>query len=153
MLDIKREMAAVDRKDRDFLDNLTPDERKQFGLYLMIRWASAVSGSPELQQYYICATNERLNKNFFDIPKEHEKLNWLATTTISPGMGTQRREWLSAPKKGTANTKAEKFLANLYPQLDLDDIALLAELNDIKSLKKLAEDAGMPPAQIKKELG
>lgn len=152
-LGIAQEMKAVDMKDRDFYDNLTDEERKQFSTYLMIRWASSVaSGNPEIDQYYLIAANDRLNKNFFSVKKEHDKLNWLATTTISPGIGTQRHEWISAPKRATANGKAEKFLTKHYPDLKADDIALMASLNDIKALKKFAEALGMSPEQIKKEL-
>lgn len=171
-LGIAQEMRAVDTKDRDFYDNLSDEERKQFSTYLMIRWASSVaSGNPEIDQYYLLATNERLNKNFFNLTKAfdpsveteneksgdvdskyHDKLNWLATTTISPGIGTQRHEWISAPKRKAASTKAEKFLGKMYPELKADDITLMASLNDTKSLKKLAEAMGMSPEQIKKEL-
>ena len=153
-INIAQEMRAVDKKDREFYDNLTDEERKQFSTYLMIRWSSCIAcNSSELEQYYLLATNERLNKNFFAVPKEHDKLNWLATTTISPGCGTQRHEWISAPKKATANGKIEKFLTAHFPELNPEDITLMASLNDLKSIKEYAKDLGMMPDQIKKELG
>lgn len=152
-LNIADEMRAVDSKNRDFYDNLTDDERKQFSSFLMIRWGSSVASNADVEQYYLLATNERLNKNFFSIKKEHDKLNWLATTTISPGVGNLRHEWISAPKRASANGKVEKFLTQYYPDLKADDIALMASLNDLKTIKKYAEALGMNPDQIKKELG
>jgi hypothetical protein len=50
-LNIKNEMAAFDTKDRNFYKSLTPEERKKFGLYLMIRWGASVQGQPELEEY------------------------------------------------------------------------------------------------------
>jgi hypothetical protein len=37
--------------------------------------------------------------------------------------------------------------------LKSDEVALLAELNDVKELKALAKTMGMPDSEIKKELG
>lgn len=152
-LSIASEMAALDRKDRDFYDSLTDDEKKKFSTFLMIRYGATVQGSSDLQTYYLQAINLRLNKNFFSIPKKHDKLNWLVATTISPGMGNQRHIWLAAPKKAASNTKVEKFLSNLYPNLKADDITLLAEFNTLTDIKLLAEEMGMTKEQIKKEIG
>jgi hypothetical protein len=46
-LSIHNEMAVFDRKERDFYDNLTPEERKKFSNFLMIRWGSCIQGSGE----------------------------------------------------------------------------------------------------------
>ena len=82
-LTIANEMKMFDRKVRSFYDDLTADERKKFSNYLMIRWGSAVEGSRELQEFYVIATNERLNKHFFNLSK-HPKLQWLMATSVSP---------------------------------------------------------------------
>ena len=63
-LSIQNEMSEFDRKNRDFYDELTDEERKKFSNYLMIRWGSSVQGGRELQEFYVIATNERLNKHF-----------------------------------------------------------------------------------------
>ena len=42
-LNIRNEMAQLDRKNRDFYDELTDEERRKFSTFLMIRWSSAVS--------------------------------------------------------------------------------------------------------------
>jgi hypothetical protein len=152
-LNIANEMLQFDRKNRNFLDELTEEEQKKFSPFLMIRWGADVQGGAELQAYYLMSTNERLNKHFFDISsKDHKKFQWLLATTVSPGMGKQYHKWLAAKKK-TSNNKAEKFLSELYPTLRDDDIKLLAELNDTKALKDQAKQMGMSDSDIKKELG
>jgi hypothetical protein len=81
-LSIGNEMQQFDRKNREFYDQLSDEERKKFSPFLMIRWGSAVEGSRELQEFYVIATNERLNKHFFNISAaRHKKLQWLLATT------------------------------------------------------------------------
>jgi hypothetical protein len=97
-LNIANEMRQLDRKNRNFYRDLTDEERKKFSNYLMIRWASCVEGSRDLQEFYLISTNERLNKHFFNINK-HPELQWLCATAVSPDMGTPRHNWISPKKK------------------------------------------------------
>lgn len=152
-LSIQEEMLAFDRKNREFYDNLTDEEKKKFSSYLMIRWGATVQGSADLQEYYLQSTNLRLNKNFFAVPKEHDKLNWLAATTVSPGMGKQWHSWIGMKKKEAGGNKVRKFLQKLYPMAKSDDLELLEKLNNVSDWKKLAEEMGWDKSQIKKELG
>ena len=145
-------MAQLDTKNRAFYDELNDEERKKFATYLLLRYAASVDGSPDLQEWYLRVTNERVNANFFDLGK-HPKLQWLLCTTVSPDMGRQRHYWQASKKKEGSNSKALKFLTKLYPHLRTDELELLAELNDLKELKALAKTMGMPDAEIKKELG
>lgn len=149
-LNIGYEMTRFDLKDRAFFDDLTDEERKKFSPYLMIRWGSCVEGPSELQAYYLISTNERLNRNFFDIStKDHKKFQWLLATTVSPGIGSHRHTWISAKKQ--ESNKAEKFLQALFPELKPDDIKLLVELNDKQSLRDMAKKHGWSDKQIREQ--
>lgn len=150
-LSINNEMAQLDAKNYDFYDELTEEERKKFSTYLMLRYAASVQGSSDLQEWYLRATNDRINQNFFDLNR-HPKLQWLLCATVSPGMGTQRHYWQAAKKKDSANGKAVKFITKLYPHLKQDEAELLAEINSDKELKELARSMGMTDQEIKKEL-
>ena len=147
---IGNEMAAFDRKDRDYYDKFTDEEKKKFSTYLMLRYGASVAGSSDLQAYYLMATNERVNKNFFDLNK-HPKLQWLLCTSVSPAMGKQHHYW-QATKKKEGNNKAQKFLAKLYPTLKQDEIDLLAQINDKRDIERLARELGLDDKQIKAEL-
>lgn len=151
-LSINNEMAQLDTKNRDFYDELNEEERKKFSTYLMLRYAASVEGGPDIQEWYLRVTNERINANFFDLGK-HPKLQWLLCTTVSPDMGRQRHYWQASKKKEGSNSKALKFLTKLYPHLRSDELELLAELNDTKELKALAKTMGMSDSEIKKDLG
>jgi len=140
-LNIANEMRMFDRKVRSFYDDLTPEERKKFSNYLMIRWGSAVEGSRELQEFYIISTNERLNKHFFDISK-HPKLQWLMATSVSPDMGTPRHTWIAPKKKEAGASAKRKQLAQLYPHYKDDEIDLLAQITDQKEINALLKQHG-----------
>ena len=148
---IGNEMAAFDRKDRAYYDKFTDEQKKQFSTYLMLRYGASVAGSSELQAYYLMATNERVNKNFFDLGK-HPKLQWLSCTTVSPNMGKHHHYWQGTKKKDGGNNKAEKFLAKLYPDLKQDEIELLAKINDKRDIENMARQHGIDDKAIKSEL-
>ena len=151
-LSINNEMAQLDTKNRAFYDELNEEERKKFATYLMLRYSASVEGGPDIQEWYLRVTNERVNANFFDLGK-HPKLQWLLCTTVSPDMGRQRHYWQASKKKEGSNSKALKFLTKLYPHLRTDELELLTELNDTKELKALAKTMGMSDSDIKKDLG
>ena len=140
-LSIQNEMMQFDRKNREFYDELTDEERKKFSNYLMIRWGSAVQGSRELQEFYVIATNERLNKRFFDINR-HPRLQWLTATTVSPGLGTQRHPWIAPKKKEAGASGIRKQLAELYPHLKDDEVELMSRINDKKDIDAYLKASG-----------
>jgi len=150
-LNIANEMRAFDSKDRMFYRDLTEEERKKFSNFLMIRWGSSVQGSAELQQYYLLSCNENLNKHFFELSR-HPELQWLLATTVSPGMGSFRHDWIKQKKREGSNSKAVKFLRQIYPARSEDELELLAKINDTSDLKQLAREHGWDDKRIKSEL-
>lgn len=140
-LSINNEMAVFDRKDRAFYDSLTDEEKKKFSNFLMIRYGSSVQGSRELQEFYLIATNERLNKNFFTINR-HPKLQWLTATTVSPDLGPQRHQWIAPRKKEPGATGIRKQLAELYPHMKDDELDLMAKINTKKDIDAYLKAAG-----------
>ena len=141
-LNIANEMSQLDRKNRDFYRDLTPEERKKFSNYLMIRWASGVQGARELQEFYVIATNERLNKHFFSLGKLPD-LQWLCATTVSPDLGAQRHQWISPRKKEPGASSVKKQLSNLFPHFNSDEIDLLAEITTKKELAEYIKQHGL----------
>jgi hypothetical protein len=140
-LSIANEMTQFDRKNRQFYDELTDEERKKFSNYLMIRWGSAVQGSPELQEFYVIACNERLNKNFFAINR-HPKLQWLCATTVSPSMGAHRHQWIAPKKKEGSSSAVRKQLAELFPTMKNDEIDVMASITTKKELDIYLQQLG-----------
>jgi hypothetical protein len=150
-LNIANEMRQFDSKNRMFYRELTDEERKKFSNFLMIRWGSSVQGSTELQQYYLMACNENLNRHFFDLGR-HPELQWLLATTVSPGMGTFRHDWIKQKKREGGSSKAVKFLRQIYTTYSEDELELLAKINTTEDLKQLARKHGWDDRRIKSEL-
>ena len=140
-LSIQNEMMCFDRKERDFYDSLTPEEKKKFSNFLMIRWGSSVQGNGELQGYYLQSSNYYVNKHFFAINR-HPKLQWLCATAVSPGLGTQRHQWIAPKKKETGASGIKKQLAELYPTLKDDEIELMAKINTKKDIDEYLKASG-----------
>lgn len=148
---IGNEMAAFDRKDRKYYDKFTDEERKQFSTYLMLRYGASIEGNIDFQSYYLLATNENVNKYFFDLNK-HPKLQWLMCTTVSPNMGKQKHYWQASKKKEGSNNKTIKFLTEQFPQLKDDEIKLLAAINDKRDIADMARKLGWDDKRIKSDL-
>ncbi len=140
-LNITNEMRQFDCKARSFYDELTDEERKKFSNYLMIRWGSSVQGSRELQEFYVIATNERLNKHFFSVAK-HPKLQWLMATSVSPGMGTHRHTWIAPKKKQSGLGAKRKALTKIYPHYREDEIDVMMKIVSEKEIQQCLKDLG-----------
>jgi len=140
-LNINNEMRQLDAKNRDFYDELTPEERRKFSTFLMVRWGSAVDGSREIQEYYVQSTNHYLNKHFFTMHR-HPKLQWLMATAASPGMGVMRHNWIAPKKKEAGASAIKKQLRELYPHFRDDEIDLMAALTDRKEITQLQRAHG-----------
>jgi hypothetical protein len=134
-------MRQFDRKNRDFWDELTAEEKKKFSNYLMIRWGSSVDGSRDLQEFYVIATNERLNKHFFDIGR-HPKLQWLLATTVSPNLGTPRHPWIAPKKKEAGLSAKRRALMEIFPHYKDDEIDVMAKITTQKEIDAYNREAG-----------
>ena len=147
-------LQAIDMKDKGFYDRLSEEEKKAFNPFVLTRYASNSDGSPELCEWWLRATNIRVNKNYFDLYK-HPKLQWLSLTTASPGMGTTFHRWIPHKKKDTKNTASNKILKTLrilYPAAKEDEIELLASINTKAEIKAHLKDLGYDDKQIKEML-
>jgi hypothetical protein len=143
-LSIQNEMAQFDSKNRQFFDELTDEEKKKFSPFLMIRYGSSVSGNRDLQEFYLIATNERLNKKFFAVnTAQHKKLQWLMATTVSPGLGNFRHNWIAPKKKEPGAGSMRKQLMELFPHLKDDEIDLLSEITTKKEIDAHLRELGL----------
>jgi hypothetical protein len=146
-LDIKRELSAVDLKDYDFYDNLTPEERKVFSPFILMRYTASAQGDFDIQEWYLDRTNELVNKNYSDISKNHKALQWKLYAAVGAGANCFH-QYLAAGKKGKAN-KIEKLLCELYPATKLSEIKLMASLMDKKDITELFDKMGFDKQQRK----
>jgi hypothetical protein len=61
---------------------------------------------------------------------------------VSPGLGTQRHAWIAPKKKEPGTGTIKKQLAELYPHLKDDEIAVMAEINTKKDIEAYVKALG-----------
>lgn len=137
-------LPAINRKDRDYFDSLSDEDKKAVTFYTLNRWLSTVdSANEDLVSYYLRNTNKCVNRHFFDIPmtvdNDHRKLMWLLLTTASPGVGNQRHKWIKLQKDANP---LKSQIKDLFPNMKDDDAAVLSQLVDKKELKKYVDGHG-----------
>lgn len=149
-LNIHNEMTQFDRKNREFYDELTDEEKKKFSTYLMLKWGPNIpDDDSEMAGYYVIAVNENVNKHFFDLNR-HPKLQWLSCTTVNPVKRTFKHYWINAPKKeGTGRNKVRKQLLEMLPGLKTDEVDLLLSINTDEEINQWLVTHGLTDKEIK----
>ena len=142
-------LAALDRKDYDYYDNLSESQRKKFAPFIIIQWMSAIKANAGLQSYYLMNTDYSANKYLFnEYVTKHPKLQWQMLCAASPGMGKQFHQWI--PSIGSKVAKLEtpaklkdikEYYKKIYPKASVDDVAAVSEafVEDHKKKCYLAE--------------
>lgn len=146
-LDIKRELKSLDNKDYEFYNNLTDEERKAFSPYVLMRYASNVQGDRDIQEWFLERTNEYVNKNHWDLSKNHKGLLWKLFAATGAGIPCYH-PYLAGSKKEKAN-KIEKLLSEIYPAMKLEDIKLMAKLMTQDQKNDLLDKMGFDKKQRK----
>lgn len=146
-LDIKRELSAVDLKNYDFYTNLTDEEKKVFSPYILMRYTASVQGDRDIQEWFLEMTNEMVNKNHWDLSKNHKSLLWKLFAATGAGVSCYH-PYLAAGKKEKAN-KIEKLLVELYPAMKMNEIKMLAKMMDKNDIKELFDKMGFDKKQRK----
>lgn len=147
-LDIKRELKAVDTKDYGFYNSLTDEEKKAFSPFILMRYTANVQGKDrDIQEWFVETTNERVNKNHWDLSKHHKELLWMLFASTGAGVSCYH-PYLAAGKKAKTN-KIEKLLAEIYPARKLDEIKLEASMMSKQDCEELFDKMGFDKKQRK----
>ena len=146
---LKDIMAAIDKKDRNFYNNLSDEGKKAFSAWMMMRYCSSVQGRDAAN--YIYLTNELVNFQFMEVSK-HPELQWLLLSACGVGK-IQFHPYLKPPNAKKKKNKISEFLYGLYPHSKPEDIELMIKLNSNSELKTLAYDYGYDDKTIKEIFG
>ena len=140
-VDIKEVLAATDLNAKEAWEEFTEEEQKSVSLFVMNRFlSSVVSKDREVVEHYLLATNEIYNKNLYAIMGKHPKLTWQLACACSYDNETiQNHKWIKVEK---TSSKKEKFLAELFPNMKMDDITALANITTDKEVREYCECLG-----------
>lgn len=141
-------IPSVDMGLRELWDAATDDGKKDIkgDFWTLNRYISNVKSSDrELKEHYVLTVNEFYNKNWANI-QDHPKLVW--QTLAMCGHESKKphfHEWI--PLKKSKNKK-EEFLAELFPNTKMADIATMAAIVSDKEIKEYCENLGWDKKQI-----
>jgi len=146
-LDLKVVLPAIDRKDLDYYNRLSDDDKKLYVPLVLMRCMSSLGPQNESAAYAVMITNEIVNKLLFQLGKHPELLHMLLCLT---GTGkTQYRPYIGASSKTTSSKVIDDFLIGLYPTINETELNILKSQHNKDTLQKLGEDAGLSKAEIK----
>ena len=151
-IDLFEVLAAIDRKDYDYYDNLSPEQQKKIIPFMLIKWMSAVKANEGIQRYYTMSVNEYANKHLFnEHVQQHPKLQWLMLCASSPGLGKQFHQWIPQIKEKVSELKepatlkdTKDYYKKIYTKASDDDITAVSEVFVSEQKKKMYLAAKYP---------
>ena len=148
--------GAVNRKDRDWWERLSDEQRKKFSSWLYSRYMSIVRhNNPDMHRYYVLSANKELNRDLSKLTKNHAKLIYLLMTTMANDFTRADHQYIPPMKKNKADKKTNnkmRVLSELHPGSKDDDIETLASVMTDKEFEELLVSHGWETKKIKAEL-
>jgi len=146
---LKEIMAAIDKKDRNFYNNLSDEQKKAFSAWMMMRYCSSVQGRDAAN--YIYMTNELVNYQFSEVSK-HPELQWLLLSACGVGK-IQFHPYLKPPNSRKKKNKIFEFIYDIYPHMKAEDINNMIDINTKEELTEFAQSHGYDDKTIKDIFG
>lgn len=124
--DLFQALTALDKKEYNYYDKLTEEQKKKFTPFMLIVWLSCVKGVTDLQRYYVLSIEHHANKYMFnEFVQKHPKLQWLMLCAASPGVGKQFHQYLPHIKEKVSQLREiakqkdmEEYFKKIYPKVD-----------------------------------
>lgn len=158
-------LAAIDRKDYEYYDSLSEEQKKKFVPYMLLQWTSTVKANQEIQNFYLLATEYAANKHMFnEHVQNHPELQWKMLCASSPGIGKQFHQWI--PSLGNSVSKltdsvklrdVQDYLEKIYKNYNKQELEQIAEnfakqINHQHKLAKLYGNLKISDVKILSEL-
>lgn len=144
-LTLQQVLKKLDNGERSAWKSLSDDQKNSVGFWVLNRFMSSVSGSPNKQANAIIKTNEIYNKNLGSISisksNDHRELLWRLLCIAGDTGRSEFHEWIGF-KKQTKDKKQEYIdvVKSVYPNLKLEEVNLIVKLTSEHDLERLAEE-------------
>jgi hypothetical protein len=139
--ELRNGLKAVDYRNKDYYDRIDDHERSLYSPYMIMRYASSVTGDKFYQEHYVEMINECVNKNLFSLDnKKDKKLCWILTAMCG-GLKQQFHPWIK-PMKRVSNKSLQK-LQKIYPAWNIEDLETLDKIITDRELEELLEAHGI----------
>ena len=151
-LDLFKELIpSIDMGFKELYDAAGEDGKKDIKLDLwnLNRYISSVKGNYEKTALAVFKVNEYYNKNWNVLGgTNHVKLQWQLLCVAGKTGKTQFHPWIGLKKKKDDSSKAVKLLAQIYPDMKMDEVETLARISTKKEIKELAKEHGYEKVDI-----
>ena len=135
-LDLFKELIpSIDMGIKELYDAASDVGKKDIkgDLWNLNRYISSVKGKFEDQALAVFKVNEYYNKNWNDIGgTNHIKLQWQLLCVAGKTGKKMFHPWIGLKKKKDESSKAAKLLSQIYPEMKLDEVELLARISTKK---------------------
>lgn len=150
-VELKEKIQAVDQNIRELWDAMDETNQKllKSELFILNRYISnAKTSSREIQEHFVITVNEYFNKHFYTLQK-HPKLLWMLLCMCSyDGNRTFFHEWIGHKKRAGSDNKKLKFLDEIYPEMKIDELELLAKISTTEELIELGRLHGFEESTL-----
>lgn len=137
-LDLKAMLKAVDRRDKEWYNKLSDDDKKLFAPFIAMRYVSNVKSDKFFQEHYLEMCNEFVNKHHWSLSKNHKGLLW-KLMAMCGAYENFFHQYVAAPKKQAKN-KFTQTLLDKNPNMKLDDAELLSSIMSKKEQNQYIKD-------------
>ena len=96
--ELRNGLKAIDFRNKDYFDRIDDKEKSLYSPYMIMRYASSVSGDKFYQEHYVEMINECINKHLFTLSSKHKKLCWMLTAMCG-GLKQQFHPWIKPMKR------------------------------------------------------
>lgn len=149
-------LAALDKKDYQYYDKLSIEQKRKCAVYIMCIWLTLIKGKQDVQRYYLQSVEYNANKYLFNEHiQKHPSLQWKMLCASSPGIGKQYRQWISnidiniSRLKSSAKVKdIKEYYSKLYPSASKNDIEEVAKVFVLEHNKKMFLAKRFPAMKI-----
>ena len=145
-LDLSVILQAIDRKDLDFYNRLSEEDKKGYTPLILMRYMSSLTEQNQNKAYAIIATNDLVNIGFWDLSK-HVELQHKLLCLAGLG-GKQYRPWISASKSKKVS-KIDEVFQTVYPNYNQDEINIIKSQCDTTTFENLVYSLELEPSKSK----
>lgn len=146
-LELSVVLQALDRKDLDFYNRLSDEDKKAYTPLILMRYMSSLTEQNQNKAYAVIATNDLVNIGFWELSKHIELQHKLLC--LSGLGGKQYRPWLASSKHKKSSNKLDIFFQSIYPELNQDEITIIRSTFDKLSFENLVKSLGLDTVQAK----
>lgn len=115
-----RVLPSVDRRERNFYDKLSDDEKKEFSPWLVQRYLSSSNSDQKTIEHYLIMTNNIVNVKDIKDPE----LMWKLMCIVGTGKKCNH-PFISPPKQAKYENAFKEWLSKMNPGLDQQEIEIL----------------------------